>query len=101
MPFSSLRPLSHSGRFFGSYRRPLTTKFSFLQTYRGLATATTRRHTLNTGAKIPAIGFGTFQDADAQEAAVCIALKTGYRHIDTARVLASYAKVTSPSLTFL
>ncbi|KAF2706660.1 Aldo/keto reductase [Pleomassaria siparia CBS 279.74] len=42
--------------------------------------------TLNTGAKIPAIGFGTWQDADAQEPAVTIALKAGYRHIDTARV---------------
>lgn len=41
---------------------------------------------LNTGAKIPAIGFGTFQDADAQEEAVKTALKVGFRHIDTARV---------------
>lgn len=43
-------------------------------------------HTLNTGAKIPALGFGTWQDKDAQEPAVTIALKAGYRHIDTARV---------------
>jgi alcohol dehydrogenase (NADP+) len=43
-------------------------------------------HTLNTGAKIPAIGFGTWQDADAQEPAVTIALKAGYKHIDTARI---------------
>ncbi|KAK2770334.1 aldehyde reductase [Colletotrichum kahawae] len=43
-------------------------------------------HELNTGAKIPAIGFGTFQDADAQEGAVKTALQCGYRHIDTARV---------------
>ena len=42
--------------------------------------------TLNTGAKIPAIGFGTWQDKDAQEGAVREALKAGYRHIDTARV---------------
>jgi alcohol dehydrogenase (NADP+) len=42
--------------------------------------------TLNTGAKIPATGFGTWQDADAQEPAVTIALKAGYRHIDTARI---------------
>ncbi|KAF3387513.1 hypothetical protein F1880_001472 [Penicillium rolfsii] len=40
---------------------------------------------LNTGAQIPAIGLGTWQDADAQEAAVLAALKAGYRHIDTAR----------------
>ncbi|KAI9845943.1 MAG: hypothetical protein M1838_001492 [Thelocarpon superellum] len=41
---------------------------------------------LNTGAEIPAVGFGTWQDADAQEVAVLEALKAGYRHIDTARV---------------
>lgn len=41
---------------------------------------------LNTGAKIPAIGFGTWQDKHAQEKAVETALKAGYRHIDTARV---------------
>ncbi|KXG45568.1 Short-chain dehydrogenase/reductase SDR [Penicillium griseofulvum] len=41
---------------------------------------------LNTGAEIPAIGFGTWQDEGAQEEAVAEALKAGYRHIDTARV---------------
>jgi alcohol dehydrogenase (NADP+) len=41
---------------------------------------------LNTGAEIPAVGFGTWQDKDSQEAAVYEALKAGYRHIDTARV---------------
>ncbi len=41
---------------------------------------------LNTGATIPAIGFGTWQDKDAQEDAVFEALKAGYRHIDTARM---------------
>ncbi|KAI9808418.1 MAG: hypothetical protein M1827_007477 [Pycnora praestabilis] len=41
---------------------------------------------LNTGAHIPAVGFGTWQDAGAQEAAVLEALKAGYRHIDTARI---------------
>lgn len=33
-----------------------------------------------------AVGFGTWQDADAQEDAVAEALKAGYRHIDTARI---------------
>lgn len=42
--------------------------------------------TLNTGAKIPLLGFGTWQDKDAQEPAVTVALKAGYRHIDTARI---------------
>jgi alcohol dehydrogenase (NADP+) len=65
---------------------------------------------LNTGAEIPAIGFGTWQvryylslhsfmtprmityrilaaqDKEAQEDAVYEALKVGYRHIDTARM---------------
>ena len=44
------------------------------------------RFKLNTGAEIPAVGFGTWQDAEAQEAAVLAALKAGYRHIDTARM---------------
>lgn len=41
---------------------------------------------LNTGAEIPAVGFGTWQDANEQEDAVTEALKAGYRHIDTARI---------------
>lgn len=32
------------------------------------------------------MGFGTFQDKEAQEDAVLEALKTGYHHIDTARI---------------
>ena len=35
---------------------------------------------------IAAVGFGTWQDKDAQEDAVLEALKAGYRHIDTARI---------------
>ncbi|RVX66493.1 hypothetical protein B0A52_09777 [Exophiala mesophila] len=41
---------------------------------------------LNTGADIPLIGFGTWQDKGAQEEAVYHALRAGYRHIDTARI---------------
>ncbi|KAF2085201.1 Aldo/keto reductase [Saccharata proteae CBS 121410] len=48
---------------------------------------------LNTGQQIPAIGFGTWQDADAQEPAVLHALKCGYRHIDTARIYGTEAAV--------
>ncbi|CAI7678451.1 unnamed protein product [Penicillium pancosmium] len=48
---------------------------------------------LNTGAHIPAIGLGTWQDEDAQEAAVLQALQTGYRHIDTARCYGTEAAV--------
>ncbi|CAI7633562.1 unnamed protein product [Penicillium pancosmium] len=43
-------------------------------------------YTLNTGAKIPSLGFGTFQDPDSQEDTVSLALKKGMRLIDTARV---------------
>lgn len=42
--------------------------------------------TLNNGLKVPALGFGTWQDKDAQEDAVYEAIKAGYRHIDTAIV---------------
>lgn len=41
---------------------------------------------LNTGNEIPAIGFGTFQDPNAQTDAVSRALRAGLRLIDTARV---------------
>lgn len=44
------------------------------------------RFELNTGDSIPALGVGTFQDADAQVNAVSLALSKGYRLIDTARV---------------
>lgn len=48
--------------------------------------ATTIPHfTLNNGIKIPVIGLGVFQTPPAETtAAVLDALKTGYRHIDTA-----------------
>ena len=43
--------------------------------------------TLNTGAKIPAVGFGTWQAAPHEvERAVEEALKQGYRHIDGAAI---------------
>ncbi|KAL3427785.1 aldehyde reductase [Phlyctema vagabunda] len=61
----------------------LSSQFQRTQS-RNMASITT--HKLNTGATIPAIGFGTWQDKDSQENAVAEALKAGYRHIDTARV---------------
>jgi predicted aldo/keto reductase-like oxidoreductase len=60
--------------------------FSFSVTYVKLKIS--RKMTtfkLNTGATIPASGFGTWQDKDDQEKAVTEALKAGVRHIDTAR----------------
>ncbi|KAK1150251.1 hypothetical protein N8T08_000153 [Aspergillus melleus] len=50
---------------------------------------------LNTGAEIPAVGFGTWQDADEQEQAVIEAIKAGYRHIDTARIYGTEKAVGS------
>lgn len=44
------------------------------------------KYKLNTGAEIPAVGFGTWQDVGSQENAVKEAIKAGYKHIDTARV---------------
>ncbi|PYI06985.1 Aldo/keto reductase [Aspergillus sclerotiicarbonarius CBS 121057] len=57
-----------------------------LLTLRRTLTTRPTTYTLNTGAKIPALGFGTFQDPDSQEETVSQALKKGMRLIDTARV---------------
>ncbi|AMD23027.1 HHR258Wp [Eremothecium sinecaudum] len=50
--------------------------------------------TLNTGAKIPVIGLGTFQAKDDDlYKAVLHALKNGYRHIDTAAIYSNEQEV--------
>lgn len=50
--------------------------------------------TLNTGTKIPAVGFGTWQAPnDEVVQAVKTALKTGYRHIDAAAIYRNEAAV--------
>jgi methylglyoxal/glyoxal reductase len=50
---------------------------------------------LNTSAKIPVIGFGTWQLAEGSESkqAVLNAIKTGYRLIDTARIYGNESSV--------
>ncbi|CCE82271.1 Piso0_001988 [Millerozyma farinosa CBS 7064] len=49
--------------------------------------ANTDVFTLNTGAIIPAVGFGTWQSEDNQAyEAVKVALANGYKHIDTAAI---------------
>ncbi|KAM5350740.1 hypothetical protein ACJ41O_007245 [Fusarium nematophilum] len=50
--------------------------------------------TLNTGAKIPAVGFGTWQAPPGQvEQAVEIALRSGYKHIDCAAIYRNEVEV--------
>ncbi|KAJ5156598.1 aldehyde reductase I [Penicillium capsulatum] len=50
--------------------------------------------TLNTGAKIPAVGFGTWQAKPMEvENAVEVALKQGYRHIDCAAIYRNETEV--------
>ncbi|KAF2754464.1 aldehyde reductase-like protein [Pseudovirgaria hyperparasitica] len=53
-----------------------------------------RTVTLNTGAKIPQLGFGTWQAEPGQvEAAVYEALKAGYKHIDLAKVYGNQKEI--------
>ncbi|KAK1590334.1 NADP-dependent oxidoreductase domain-containing protein [Colletotrichum navitas] len=51
--------------------------------------------TLNTGAEIPAVGFGTWQAGPHEvERAVETALRSGYRHIDCAAIYRNEAEVS-------
>merc|ERR1711939_454032 len=55
---------------------------------------TSKTFTLNTGDKIPALGLGTWQSQPHEvEKAVEIALRRGYRHIDTALAYGNEAEV--------
>lgn len=78
----SLR-VTRSSSIFQAFRR---CGQSLLPPQTRAITTRNTRHTLNNGAAIPALGFGTFQDANAQEDAVSKCLKAGFRLIDTAQV---------------
>lgn len=92
---SAFAPTHNNPSMLSRYSRTAGTQFSHLTKHitarqpsaniRTMASQATQLP-LNTGATIPAIGFGTWQDADAQEEAVLTALKAGYTHIDTARI---------------
>lgn len=52
--------------------------------------------TLNNGNRIPAVGFGTFQGDEGNakvKDAVSLALRHGYRHIDTANAYGNEKEV--------
>ncbi len=55
----------------------------------------TDTYELNNGVLIPKVGFGTWQIPGGQQTydAVSMALKAGYRHIDTAKVYRNEKKV--------
>lgn len=58
---------------------------------------------LSNGTKIPCVGFGTWQSADGSEAynAVLSALRSGYRHIDTAAAYGNEKSVGKTIRDFL
>lgn len=77
-----LRPIAQAGRLRPNFWKSSAIPSRQISNYAG------KTFTLNTGAQIPAIGCGTFQDKEQQEGAVLEALKAGVRLIDTARVYA-------------
>ncbi|TVY53353.1 putative oxidoreductase, partial [Lachnellula suecica] len=69
------RTILRSSQILSHFQRPQQSQQRKMTTFK-----------LNTGATIPAVGFGTWQDKDAQEEAVSHALKAGFKHIDTAAI---------------
>lgn len=59
-----------------------------------MASASTGTVTINTGAKLPLIGLGTWRSSEEEcYNAVLSALESGYKHIDTARIYENEAAV--------
>lgn len=71
--------------FWDSWKRTQFTSRLTLQVSNRRLTMAETTFMLNTGATIPAVGFGTWQDEYSQDH-VRTAIEVGYRHIDTARV---------------
>lgn len=71
---------------FRAFQRLSLISRQFTHSARTMTSYSGSKGKLNTGAEIPLVGFGTWQDKDSQADAVYEALKAGYRHIDTARI---------------
>lgn len=84
--FSASSPFHHTLQDPGKSRL-LSPSFSGNQYDKATKMGLSETFTLNTGARIPAVGFGTWQAAPTEvERAVETALRCGYRHIDCAAI---------------
>ncbi|UPX12232.1 D/L-glyceraldehyde reductase [Ascochyta rabiei] len=66
---------------------PRCTSFSSLKAYASFRMSSGKTATLNTGYKIPQLGYGTWQAGPGEVGnGVYEALKIGYRHLDLAKM---------------
>ena len=72
----------------------LKTSWAYQSAIMGSLQTPVQHFTLNTGAKIPAIGFGTWKAAPGEAGkAVETALNAGYRHFDCAPLYGNEAEI--------